>query len=365
MNEFAPQKVHIGESGSSEFLHEILESNQIKKIFLVTGKKSFELSGAKAWLKPNLQEKEFFHFTDFSENPKIEEVKQGVTLCKKMAPDLILAIGGGSAMDIAKAIGFFSCTEIDPAIYLKNGGIEENKKTNPLLLIAIPTTAGTGSEATHFSVLYLDGKKYSLAEKSLFPPYVILNPSFTNSLPPYLTACTGLDALAQAIESLWAKGATKESIEYGTKAIKLTLEHLEPAVKTGSENSRIKMMEAAYWAGRAINISKTTLCHALSYYMTSHYNYPHGHAVALFLPTVFEKHLKQNVLSPNLLQCLPENPVDYLKHLIQQLKLTPQHTFTENEIVTIASKVNSDRMKNNPIAFSQNELRELVKTALT
>jgi len=368
MNDFTPQRVHIGETGSAEFLQEILTSHQVKKIFLVTGKKSFKISGAKDWLQPNLQQKKVIHFTEFSENPKTEELERGIILYKEMAPDLILAIGGGSAMDTAKSIGFFAHTEINPATYLKTGGMKNEKmqtlKPSPFLMVAVPTTAGTGSEATHFAVLYLNGKKYSLAEDSLFPPYVILNPHFTSSLSPYLTACTGMDALAQAIESLWAKGATKESRSYAKKAIKLAIEYLEPAVNTGSGNSREKMIQAAYWAGRAINISKTTLCHALSYYMTSHYNYPHGHAVALFLPTGFEEHIKRSVLSPSFLQQLPENPTDYLKNLTQQLGLVPRHNFTEKEIATIASRVNSDRMKNNPIAFSQTELQALVKSSL-
>ena len=339
-----------------------MRSKDSKRIFLVTGKSSFSMSGAETWLQDLLSECSVVRFSDFSENPTVSEVEYGLSVYRKKPPDLILAVGGGSAIDIAKAIGFFGASGLDPTEYLKNGGAAEFKMP---MLLALPTTAGTGSEATHFAVLYLDKKKYSLAEPVLFPAHVILIPQFTASMSAYLTACTGLDALAQAIEAHWAVSGNEESRAYAEKAIRLALCHLENAVEQPDEKSRAGMVEAAYWAGRAINISKTTLCHALSYYMTAHYAYPHGHAVALFLPAVFAAHEQHQVLDRSLIQLFPSSPAPFLKKISSRLGLAARHSFSNKELMTIASKVEPERMKNNPVGFDESELVDLVTTALT
>ena len=266
------QRVHFGAAGSHEFIKRILRERSVSRILLVSGKNSYEKSGASAWLMPVLADVEVIRFSDFAENPDITDLKKGLVLYRESAFDLIIAAGGGSVMDMAKLIGFFGYSGFDPDSYLDQkmtAGFEKQ------YVVAIPTTAGTGSEATHFAVLYRDKVKYSVADKSIFPDVAIINPDLSSSMPPYLTACTGMDALAQAIESHWAVSATDESRQYADKSIQLSLQYLEQAVIHPDTVSRSGMAEAAYWAGRAINISKTTLCHALSYSLTSLYGYPH------------------------------------------------------------------------------------------
>jgi alcohol dehydrogenase class IV len=136
----------------------------------------------------------------------------------------------------------------------------------------------------------MDGRKYSLAAPSLLPTVSILDARFTDGLPPYITACTGIDALCQATESFWANGATEESRGFARQAIALLVEHLVPAVKEGAVSARDQLLKAANFAGKAINISKTTAPHALSYAITSIYDVPHGHAVALTLGNFFPLH---------------------------------------------------------------------------
>src|SRR5690606_25840825 len=132
-------------------------------------------------------------------------------------------------------------------------------------LLAVPTTAGTGSEATHFAVVYIDGVKHSLAHPLLRPDLVILDPLLTYAMPPGLTAATGLDALSQGIEALWAVGATTKSVGYAARAVELAAGALETAVIAPDRTARRAMMEAAHASGLAIDISKTTAPHALSY----------------------------------------------------------------------------------------------------
>jgi alcohol dehydrogenase class IV len=183
----------------------------------------------------------------------------------------ILAIGGGSVIDLAKAV-IYNCIESSLPV--------------PFFAVA-PTTAGSGTEATHFAVLYKERKKISIVHPSLLPVFVILDPVLTYSLPAYQTAASGMDALAQAIESYWNVNATKESKEYAAEAILLWRDFFEKAVVSPEPINREKILFAAHLAGKAIDITRTTGPHALSYYLTANHTIPHGQAVALFLPMFF------------------------------------------------------------------------------
>jgi alcohol dehydrogenase class IV len=150
-------------------------------------------------------------------------------------------------------------------------------------LIALPTTAGSGSEATHFAVVYVDGVKHSLAHESLFPSWAIVDPTLTHSLSPRLTAVSGIDAFCQAVESTWSIHSTAETRAWAARAIRLSVDYLPDAVAHPTQRARRMMSKAAFLAGRAINTTRTTAAHALSYPLTMHYGVPHGQAVCLTL----------------------------------------------------------------------------------
>ncbi len=154
-------------------------------------------------------------------------------------------------------------------------------------LVAIPTTSGSGSEATHFAVIYIDGKKFSLAHQFMLPGYTIIDPELTYRTGPYQTAVSGMDALCQAVESYWSVNSTEQSREFASEAVRTILVALEDAVLVNSRKAKQKMAHAAHYAGKAINITKTTAPHALSYTLTSRYSIPHGHAAALMLGKFF------------------------------------------------------------------------------
>ncbi len=261
-------------------LPDILKKISKKKVFLVTGKKSFEYCGAEEVVMPLLKEYEITIFNNFTTNPSLENVQKGVNLFKASGSTLIIAIGGGSVIDMGKLIALFSSQSDDT--YNIDG------KFDPVVcdLVAIPTTAGSGSEATHFAVLYINGKKYSCADKTLLPKYAIVDPQFIFSSPPDLIAECGTDAFCQAIESWWSVNSNEESLGYSQNSLELIVNNLKDAFK-GSRESLIRLSEGSHIAGKAINISKTTLPHALSYPITSHFNLAHGRAVALFLPSIF------------------------------------------------------------------------------
>ena len=275
--------------GTIDKLSGIINRFDAKKIFLVTGKKSFFSSGAQNKIEKILGGISYTRFA-VSGNPRLELIENGIKAFQKFNPDIVIAIGGGSAIDAAKIINALSYQNDRPEEYIKGKKLECNdndKCAKPL--IAIPTTAGTGSESTHFATIYIEKKKYSLADKHLMLPTIsIVDPSLTESLPQYVTATTGLDAICQGIESFWSINSNRESREYAIEAVKIGLENIEKAVNNPDQISRLNMAKAAHLSGKAINISKTTACHSVSYPLTSHFGVPHGHAVALIMPSFLE-----------------------------------------------------------------------------
>lgn len=280
------QRVLFGPEVCREYLARDLSISVNDRILLISGKGSFEVSGAMELLKNAVVLEQTVRFFDFNINPTYEDVQRGLDIFYDVKPAAVLAVGGGSVLDMAKLIRFFGASGLPVSKRL--GKLPENVEVQDIPLIAVPTTAGTGSEATCFSVMYKDKVKYSVEHDAMLPDVVLLIPELTEAQSPYQTACSGYDAFAQAVESYWAVGATHQSQEWAAKAIDLCLKHLENAVLNPSADDRKGMLLAAHWAGRAINISKTTAAHAMSYALTSYYGVPHGHAVALLLPHVFK-----------------------------------------------------------------------------
>jgi alcohol dehydrogenase class IV len=217
-----------------------------------------------------------FRFHDFELSPKYEDVQRGIALFREQNCDCVIGVGGGSVMDMAKSVAIFA--------YQPEALNDRNISKREVPLIAIPTTAGTGSESTHFAVIYIGKEKHSIAQQSMLPDYAILDPEFTLGLPPYITACTGMDALCQGIESFWSVHSTAASRVYSEKGIKLALDNIVKAVNEPDRESRENMLTASHLCGSAINLAFTTAAHAVSYPLTSYFGIAHGHAVALTLP---------------------------------------------------------------------------------
>jgi alcohol dehydrogenase class IV len=363
IEKFPDQEVCWPAFDGAEYLSKIISEFGARKVFLVTGKRSFQACGAQCFIESAVTGVEVRFYNDFRANPQMFDLFIGLKEIGEFGPDLIVAIGGGSVLDIAKLLNYFHVTGLDPLTYLKG---ERSDVHDLLPLVAIPTTAGTGSEATHFSVLYNEEVKYSVAEQCMIPKHVILQPEFTYALSPYQTACTGMDTLTQGIESLWALGKTDESRQYARRAVSLALDNLEIAVGAPNPENRRCMLEAAYWSGRAINISKTTLSHALSYALTSFYGYPHGHAVAVFLPTIFELHEKRGALKEDFYDFFDEGLTSQrLLDLCDALNLHGTHDKLDMDPELVAETVNLERMANNPVQLNKPDLLKIVQLAFS
>ena len=201
-----------------------------KRILLVTGKDSYSACGAESVLTIALKDENVMRFSDFEVNPKIEDAERGVALARDADVDLIIAVGGGSVIDMAKLIkAFYSTPKLSHE--LAHGQATMSDPNIPL--IVAPTTAGSGSEATHFAVVYIGLNKYSVACSLLLPEIVFLDGKLITTGSSYQKACNGLDALAQAIESAWAVGSTNISRAYSFEAVNLCVKYLKSVFNQG------------------------------------------------------------------------------------------------------------------------------------
>lgn len=303
-------------------------------------------------------------FSGFTPNPLYEQVCKGIDLFNAQNCELLVAVGGGSAMDVAKCIKLFH--GMDPGVsYL------EQKPTAPRIpLIAVPTTAGTGSESTRHAVIYDKGEKQSISHDGILPDYAVLEPSALETLPLYQKKCTMLDALCQAIESWWSVSSTDESREYSQKAVAGIRDNWKAYVDGTGRDTYEKMMEASNYAGRAINITTTTAPHAMSYKLTSLYHLPHGHAVALCMREVW------SYMAEHPEDCVAPHGQEYLKHtledissmaditwfcrLLEELDMAcPKSDQKEKDVDILVRSVNPLRLKNHPVTFRTETMKKL------
>ena len=375
------QERFIG-GGTIKELASALERMNADRIFLVTGRRSFSASGADTATASALQLRRVEHFSGFSDNPKLEDVQQGVARFRSGVFDTVVAVGGGSVLDMAKLVNVLAHQEAAEADIIRG---RSPVRASGLPLIAIPTTAGSGSEATHFAVVYIGQVKYSVASPSMLPRVAIVDPELTFSLPPEATAVTGLDAFAQAVESYWSIHSTDESKRFSREAITLALAHLPAAVHNPTATARKAMSLAAHLAGRAIDITRTTGPHALSYPLTSYYGVPHGQAVGLTLGQFFvynSEVTERDVADPRGAAYVREAVGDlvrlmgcrdaaeararvaaFMRELGLETRLGALGIPRVDLVDVLVSNVNAERMANNPRALGSIELSALVQAA--
>lgn len=374
------QKEYIG-LGTIENIADVLKELSANKIFLVTGKDSYKKSGAEGYLKKFLADYKIRRFCDFSSDPKLEDVEKGIELSKKFNASTVMAVGGGSVIDTAKLVNFFGSNKVSPAEFLetKQGDIKNQKP-----MIAIPTTAGSGSEATHFAVVYVGKRKHSIADKRMLAQVAIVDANLTISLPKYTTAVSGLDALSQAVESYWSIHSTSESKQFASDAIKSTVTNLAAAVNNPTTDARLKMAEAAHLAGKAINITKTTAAHSISYPLTSYFGIPHGQAVGVTLSPLLTfnasvtdedvldkrgaRYARATIveickfLGASSVNDAREKIDDLIREISLQTWLSMLGLRKKEDIeIIIANGFYSDRMANNPRRITEQSLREILE----
>lgn len=281
---------------------------------------------------------------------------------------MIAAVGGGSAMDVAKCIKLYAGREM-PEKYLH------------MEFLAVPTTAGTGSEATRFAVIYKDGEKQSVTDENCIPTAVYMDAALLKTLPAYQKKSAMMDALCHAVEAYWSVHSTEESRRYSEDAIRMILENLE-AYMGGEYAAGVHMLKAANIAGKAINIAQTTAGHAMCYKLTGLYGLAHGHAAALCVAKLWPYMLE------HISQCTDSRGAEYLntvfrglaeamgaedeksaagqfQKLLDDLGLEAPVPEREEDFELLRKTVNPGRLKNHPICLEEPDIDRLYHEILS
>ena len=309
-------------------------------------------------------------------NPTIGDV---IAYSKEASPNAntIIAVGGGSVLDAAKAVVFLRAINGDEAkfkAYLSTPD-KQIEFDSPLpRLIAVPTTSGSGSEVTRWATIWGNtGQKHSLSHPELFPSEVIYDPSLLLSLPPRETIYTGLDALSHSLESIWNKNATATSKQYANKAIDLIFTNLPKVLKDPSNlDYRNNMQIAASYAGQAISITRTAIAHSISYPLTSHFGIPHGLAASFTLPEVLKFNMDALSKNGNGVDQLAsfskeefyERLVDFLLFLGTSDLLKPYKTSMHMEKIHNLNLINKDRSGNNIRECNNDDARSILLNSI-
>ena len=298
-------------------------------------------------------------YSGYHPNPELSDSGQGMEIFRKEACDGIISIGGGSCMDTAKAV--------KARMYATDGtALRESRLEGDGACphIAIPATAGTGSEATQTAVVYVDGTKLSLSHPSLRPEGTVLDASLLDSLPEYHKKSCALDALAQGIESYWSRGATDDSRVHAYLAILGVLDNLKKYLE-GDPHAADEMLDASYQSGKAIQITRTTAAHAMSYRLTKTMGIAHGHACMLTLPTLWEMMLPREEMKATLADLAdkmrlgdPQMGPKLLRGILYDLEMEIPSMPDPETLDALADSVNTERLRNHPVDMSREDVRD-------
>lgn len=280
---FLPRQIKIGKDSLSE-LGEIASSLGAKNVFVIMD--GFLVNSYEQKIKEVVQSENLSvaFFSNYQGEPTTDHVEAALNLLAENKSDCVVAIGGGSAIDIAKAVSIFGN---NPAIKWEE--IATTGNLNRLPLIAIPTTAGTGSEATKVTVVtnVETQIKMNPGHPDIIPDVAILDPVLTQSLPNHFTAYTGMDALTHAIEAYLSNRASVMTDNYALTAIRMVGKALPRAYENGMDlQAREDMLLASCYAGIAFSNASTNLAHAIGRSIGARFHIPHGLSVSLMLPFV-------------------------------------------------------------------------------
>lgn len=303
-------------------------------------------------------------------NPRFEDMVEAAVLFRKNGCDFLIGAGGGSPLDSAKMIKLLVTNDAASAL-------DEPMQDNDIEFLAIPTTSGTGSEATRYSIFYVnENQKHSITHDGFLPDYVLLDEGFLKTVPLYQRRCTCMDALCHAIESYWNVKSTEESKAYAAKAIELFVKNKDGYIANQDAANR-GMLMASYYAGKAINITSTTAAHAMCYNITINCHTAHGHSVAVNLVEIWDYMNENNTLVNDargreyVLKTLDEVGVmlggkdsadgaRIFRSLVEKFELYSPEA-DKDMLASFAKSVNPDRLLNHPTVLSSDDVAEIYK----
>ena len=304
-------------------------------------------------------------YTGFHSNPDLKDSEEGAKLYTREHCDGLISIGGGSSIDTAKAIKARLNAKDEGDVI--SSRLEGNVSCPH---IAVPGTAGTGSEATQIAVVYVDGSKVSLNHRSLRPDGVVLDASLLDSLPLYHKKSCALDALSQGIESYWSRGSNEDSKVHAYLAVIGVLDNLK-AYLEGDPHAAEEMLDASYQSGKAIQITRTTAAHAMSYMLTKKMGLAHGHACFLTLPVLWESMQEKDEMQGILKDLSTKMRLGdirmgpkLLKGILYDLEMQIPPVPDEAVLEELAGSVNTERLNNHPVKMTKEEIKLIYRRSM-
>ncbi|TET10194.1 iron-containing alcohol dehydrogenase [Candidatus Aerophobetes bacterium] len=363
-----PARIIFGRGVIERLAEEILSLG--KRALLVTGCSAMRKSGVLDRVGAIMKSAgvEFFLFDGVESDPSLETVNEGIEFIQRERCDVVIGLGGGSAIDVAKAIA--SIVKQPGTVWEYHRGKKIEKEGLPF--IAVPTTAGTGAEITNNSVL-MDREK--LVKKSIRSPHMIakvalVDPELTLSIPPRITAYTGMDAFVQALESYVTKTSNPITDTLALQAIEVIFHNLPEAVQEGGNiEVREKMALGSLLSAMAFSNSGLGAVHGLAHPIGAHFGVPHGLACAVLLPHVVGFNLKVRYekfsqIAEKIGVEKTENLPCIMKKFLQQIGIPldfRDYEITETDFSTIIAESRSSSMSKNPRQASDEDLREILR----
>lgn len=313
----------------------------------------------------------FYHFA--ASNPEAYELFEVYQKTKDKKIELVIAIGGGSVLDVGKSLCCIYGSMINDVDELCMKIKNKECRKSSCNWIGVPTTAGTGSEVTCWATVWnsKENSKLSLESQKNYAYAAFLDPQFASSMPVQLAVSSALDAVAHATESYWAKAANMVSGVYACKAISVIMDHIQDLMKPDkTEEAHDYMSKGSMLAGMAFSNTKTTACHSLSYPLTMHYHIPHGVAVSMLLTAVMRKNESYIKDKERLYQAFQIADVDELDHKMKEIfeqakiqyRLKDWNVKREDLPVLAKQGATKGRIDNNPRDLNEEDILEILES---
>lgn len=364
---YNPVRTIVG-TGAFSYLPEVLEEMNLKN------KKLLVL----AWNEKVFEHGVFSKFQHFeikkvifeASNPTIEQLFKVYRHTKEFSPDVVVAVGGGSIMDVGKSLCCMYGKELADEDALREC-IQKKDFGHPnVRWIGVPTTSGTGSEVTCWATIWDPGKdsKRSVENHENYAYAALVDTELTNGMPLKLAVSSALDAAAHAIESYWAKGTNIVSRAIALRAIHIIMSHMDDLL-AGKQEAYQAMAQGSMLAGMAFSNTKTTACHSISYPLTMHYGIPHGTAVSMLLAPILELNAPRVEGMTELLEALHVTDAGMLKEKISSYLIKSgqpdrlQKLGVKREELSHLAELGmtKGRVDNNPVEITQERVKEILE----
>lgn len=375
---YNPVAVFIGESAANTFEQAVNSRfNQVQRVLLLTRGGEVEQHPSLQPLMKFLSAKEVQMRAVTFSNPDVLDILELKKDIGAFDYELIVAIGGGSVMDVAKVLSALKHISLESVSDIREAITEECYVDEQAFTpwIGIPTTSGTGSEVTCWATVWDEerGKKYSVTDIRLYAACSWMLPELTLTMPMRLSVSTALDALCHAVEAYWSVHTNDITRVYALQAIELISKCLPQLVEQpDSLVLRKRLSVASLYAGLAFSNTRTTACHSISYPLTMHFGIDHGIAVSITLTTVMRHNLSAIIEPMKFFQAFGANNVDEVEQRIRQIyemyDLSPQlgayGVSVEDLPAILALAYTKGRMDNNPVAITEQQLHDMLVSLL-